>query len=107
MSLFEISRILRAAPIAGCGGHTATNCARIAAATQLQWRRVSSTQGAGRHAHAPAEEAREGESDADETVQVEYRGNVFRVRKGSILRSALLRNGVSPHNDKAMYVNCR
>jgi ferredoxin len=31
----------------------------------------------------------------------------MRVVKGSLLRSALLRNGVSPHNDKAMYVNCR
>jgi hypothetical protein len=51
-------------------------------------------------------EARQDESDA-ETVQVEYRGNIFRARKGSILRSALLRNGASPHNDKAMYVNCR
>lgn len=106
MSLFEILRILRAAPIAGCGGHPATNYVRIAAATQLQWRRVSSTQGAGRYAHAPAAEAREDESDA-ETVQVEYRGNIFRAKKGSILRSALLRNGASPHNDKAMYVNCR
>lgn len=106
MSLFEISRILRAARIAGFGGHPATNYARIAAATQLQWRRESSTQGAGRDAHDPAEEAREGELGA-ETVQVEYRGKIIRAKKGSILRSALLRNGASPHNDKAMYVNCR
>lgn len=102
MSLLEMSRILRAAPIA------ATNYARITAATQLQWTRVSSsTQGAGRDAHAPAEEARQDESTDAETVQVEYRGNIFRAKKGSILRSALLRNGASPHNDKAMYVNCR
>ena len=42
-----------------------------------------------------------------DTVQVEYRGKNIHVKKGSILRSAMLENGLTPHNGQAMYVNCR
>ena len=67
------------------------------------WRRESSTL-----APTSPEPSEPDDADAEtETVQVEYRGKIMRVNKGSLLRSALLRNGASPHNDKAMYVNCR
>jgi hypothetical protein len=47
------------------------------------------------------------EDDAQELLDVEYRGKKISVERGTILRTALLRNGVSPHNGQAMYVNCR
>jgi hypothetical protein len=47
------------------------------------------------------------EDDAPELLDVEYRGKKISVERGTILRTALLRNGVSPHNGQAMYVNCR
>ncbi|CAK9264114.1 unnamed protein product [Sphagnum jensenii] len=47
------------------------------------------------------------EDEAQELLDVEYRGKKISVERGTILRTALLRNGVSPHNGQAMYVNCR
>jgi hypothetical protein len=45
--------------------------------------------------------------DAPELLDVEYRGKTISVERGTLLRTALLRNRVSPHNGQAMYVNCR
>mmetsp|Transcript_28345 Transcript_28345/g.47566 ORF Transcript_28345/g.47566 Transcript_28345/m.47566 type:complete len:429 (+) Transcript_28345:89-1375(+) len=42
-----------------------------------------------------------------DTVTVTYRGKSFEVRKGAKLRTALLKNSVTPHNEGAVYVNCR
>ncbi|CAG9461431.1 unnamed protein product [Pedinophyceae sp. YPF-701] len=40
-------------------------------------------------------------------VSVTYRGNTFRVPKGTKLRTALLKNQLSPHNGRATLINCR
>jgi ferredoxin len=47
------------------------------------------------------------DDDAPKLLDVEYRGKTISVERGTLLRTALLRNRVSPHNGQAMYVNCR
>jgi ferredoxin len=41
------------------------------------------------------------------TCSVSYRGQQFSAPQGSKLRTAMLLNGVSPHNGKAQLINCR
>ncbi|OAE29783.1 hypothetical protein AXG93_1513s1090 [Marchantia polymorpha subsp. ruderalis] len=48
-----------------------------------------------------------GDSGAAEMVTVRFRGNEISVAKGTKLRTALLENGLSPHNGQALLINCR
>eukprot|EP00959_Pyramimonas_sp_CCMP1952_P417611 8749481-Pyramimonas_sp.AAC.1 len=47
------------------------------------------------------------DSNKVDTVTVKYRGKSIEVRKGARLRTALLKNGATPHNEGAVYINCR
>lgn len=49
----------------------------------------------------------ESKQHADPKVQVSYQGHTFSVLQGTKLRTALLQNGVSPHNGNAKLINCR
>jgi hypothetical protein len=69
--------------------------------------RASSSSSAAADDEAATEKYGIEDDDAQELLDVEYRGKKISVERGTILRTALLRNGVSPHNGQAMYVNCR
>mmetsp|Transcript_30235 Transcript_30235/g.39864 ORF Transcript_30235/g.39864 Transcript_30235/m.39864 type:complete len:223 (+) Transcript_30235:116-784(+) len=45
--------------------------------------------------------------DEESKFTIEIRGQTIEATKGQRLRTALLRNGVSPHNGKAKLINCR
>lgn len=47
------------------------------------------------------------ESVATVTLETATNTNSIQVRKGEILRTALLRRGASPHNGRARLINCR
>lgn len=42
-----------------------------------------------------------------EDVNVHFRGETVRTPKGTTLRSALLKQGLSPHNGNSKLINCR
>lgn len=42
-----------------------------------------------------------------EAVQIHYRGRTIAVPRGTRLRTALLRHDLTPHNEGAVYINCR
>jgi hypothetical protein len=44
---------------------------------------------------------------AEEMVSVQFRGNEIKVPRGTVLRTALLQHGLSPHNEGAVLINCR
>ncbi len=48
----------------------------------------------------------QGASTAD-SVTITYRGKTFTVAKGSRLRTAMMKNSVSPHSKNAQAINCR
>ena len=41
------------------------------------------------------------------SVTIEYRGITITAVKGTLLRTALLQNGLTPHNGRAELINCR
>jgi len=47
------------------------------------------------------------QSTTTEMPNVEYKGVTLNVKDGANLRTALLENGLSPHNEAARYLNCR
>jgi ferredoxin len=40
-------------------------------------------------------------------VNVEFRNQTIKCREGELLRTSLLRNGMTPHNGRARIINCR
>ncbi|EEH52562.1 uncharacterized protein MICPUCDRAFT_42706 [Micromonas pusilla CCMP1545] len=56
---------------------------------------------------AGEEEDAKNDDDDDDELRVTYRGREARCRRGATLRTALLRAGLSPHNDAANVINCR
>ena len=49
----------------------------------------------------------ETKADINVTLETASNAKVLKVQDGEILRTALLRQGVSPHNGKARLINCR
>jgi len=47
------------------------------------------------------------ESSEVPEVTISYRGRSVRIPRGTKLRTALLSNGLTPHNESAVYINCR
>mmetsp|Transcript_8021 Transcript_8021/g.16419 ORF Transcript_8021/g.16419 Transcript_8021/m.16419 type:complete len:201 (+) Transcript_8021:98-700(+) len=74
--------------------------------TLLSSTRASCTSAAVQTRCAGAGPTQAGSKSVD-TVTVKYRGKSFEVRKGAKLRTALLKNGATPHNEGAVYINCR
>lgn len=47
------------------------------------------------------------QQDAGEQCSVSYRGQTVTVPKGTVIRTALLQNGLTPHNGRSQVINCR
>jgi len=58
-------------------------------------------------AQQPAESALEEASEPSGQVTISFRGRQVLARHGSKLRTALLKNNLSPHNPGAQVINCR
>ncbi|GLC69309.1 hypothetical protein PLESTF_000814200 [Pleodorina starrii] len=41
------------------------------------------------------------------TVRIQFRGQEIEVARGAKLRTALLKSGLTPHSEGAVYINCR
>eukprot|EP00898_Chlorokybus_atmophyticus_P003837 jgi/Chlat1/4454/Chrsp29S04402 len=97
MSLAFTAASLLSGAASACGRRGATACAQRSVG-------VSAVIGGGRGqgAQQPQQEAKE---EADLTI--EYRGRQAAAARGELLRTALLKAGLSPHNGAAQTINCR
>ena len=106
------SALLQRAAAAAAAATTARPLV-VAAARQAQTtRRTAAARATSDKGSEPADvgtSGGDGDGDGDETplVTVAFRGRAVRVARGTRLRTALLENGLTPHNGRAQLINCR
>lgn len=78
---------------------------QIPVEVQISVKKVNKISNSSQNQSSSSEEERKPTSEFHRITFAD--GNSVDVPKGTLLRTAMLKNGVSPHNDKAQIINCR